>query len=592
MMTRFGGRTRAAALLLFATPLVAQRSDRRVLDREAIARAGWHRLGDLASALPPGSAASIEGFNYELRGSRVGFFQTNGVNASWIVRLDGQLVPMQVAGVWILDEIPVAITQLDSIVIAEGPQLSDGRPALLGTIDLYTRRVRSVSIVADYQHGDETGDPGPYRYTSRSTPNVEKLGPFASGAAAVGNSMAAVDVAARYSSLNITDPRITARLGSSFPGYQSDANASGGSGVATIDMFGGSTYLVGGRGRFTGFFPTAAPGINQQARIVASHAGISGSVGPLEKRWRYAASGTALDVDPLGAVPMTTPQSQRLLVDGFVEGAVTTRWRAGIGGTHGRYESPALDRSSSSTRAWLGYSRSSEIAAVALERSAGRFRHSGSARLERVVNDSDRVAASITHLNAWRFGDFDWMDRAASDSSGTSAVDLRAELATRSIANVRPTWYTRAFSFSGIGTNPIRGVAIGVVANSPLLAAVGARLRAEISQLLGEAGTGESSTPGGYVEGDVSARTSGGFLLGLSARYAPRAHWTGSIEDVPATRRIDFSVNKTMWRDRLRAQLVTRNLLNANERTHPDGAQWNLRSHLAVTIVLPSGAGR
>ena len=592
MMTRFGGRTSAAALLLFATPLSAQRSDRRVLDREAIARAGWHRLGDIASALPPGSSASVEGFNHELRGSRVGFFQTTGVTASWVVRLDGQLVPMQVAGVWILDEIPVAITQLDSIVIAEGPQLSDGRPALLGTIDLYTRRVRSVSFVADYQHGDETGDPGPYRYTSRATPNVEKLGPFASGAVAVGNSIAAIDVAARYSSLNITDQRVFSRIGPAFPGYQSDVNASGGSGVATFDLAGGSTQVVGGRGRFTGFFPTATPGINQQIRVVASHAGISGSHGRLERRWRYAASGTALDIAPFGGVPTFTPPSERVFIDAFVEGTLSTRWRAGVGGTHGRHESLIEDRSHSSTRAWLGYSRPTETAAFALERSASRFRYSGSARLVRSVNDSDRVAVAITRLEAWRFGDFAWMDRTASDSSGTTALDVRAELTTRPIATIQPTWYTRAFSFSGIGTSPVRGVAIGVAASTPALAAIGARLRAEVSQLVGEAGTGESSTPGGHVEGDLSARTAGGFLLGLAARYAPRTHWTGSIEDVPATNRVDFSVNKTMWRDRIRAQLVMRNLLNADERAHPDGAQWNLRSHLAVTIALPSGAGR
>ena len=592
MMTRFGGRMSAAALLLFATPLTAQRSDRRTIDREAIARAGWHRLGDIASALPPGSSASVEGFNHELRGSRVGFFQTTGVTASWVVRLDGQLVPMQVAGVWILDAIPVAITQLDSIVIAEGPQLGDGRPALLGTIDLYTRRVRSVSLVADYQHGDETGDPGPYRYTSRTTPNVEKLGPFASGAIAAGNSIGAVDVAARYASLNITDQRIFSRIGPSVPGYQSDVNSSGGSGVATFDLLGGTSQVVGGRGRFTGFFPTATPAINQQIRVVASHAGISGSHGSLQQRWRYAASGTVLGIDPLGGVPPITPPSERVFIDAFVEGTLSTRWRAGVGGTHGRHESLAQDRSYSSTRGWLGYSRPNEAAAIALERSAGRVRYSGSARLDRAVNDSDRVAVSVTRLEAWRFGESGWMERTASDSSSTTALDVRAELTTRSIATVQPTWYTRAFSFSGIGTSPIRGVAIGVAARTSPLAAAGARLRAEISQLLGEAGTGESSTPGGHVEGDLSARTAGGFLLGLAARYAPRTHWTGSIEDVPATSRVDFSVNKTMWRDRIRAQLVMRNLLNADERTHPDGAQWNLRSHLAVTVALPSGAGR
>lgn len=592
MMTRFGGRASAAVLLLFATPLAAQRSDRRVVDRAAIARAGWHRLGDIAEALPPGSSASVEGFNHELRGSRVGFFQTTGVTASWVVRLDGQLVPMQVGGVWVLDEIPVAITQLDSIVITEGPQLTDGRGALLGTIDLYTRRVRGASVIGDYQHGDETGDPGPYRYTSRSTRNVEKLGPFASGAVAAGNPVAAIDIGARYSSLNITDGRIAARLGATAPGYQTDVNASGGSGVATFDVLGGRTYVVGGRGRFTGFFPTAAAGVNQQARIVASHAGISGTIDARQTRWRYTASGTGMDVDPLGAVLLTTPQSERLFVDGLLEGELSTGWRAGIGGTGGRLKTAADEQTNSSLRGWLGYSRPDEIATVAVERSAGRFRYSGSARMTRAINDSDRVGLTVTRLESWRFGDFAWMDQPTADSSGTTAADLRADLATGAIASVRPTWYARAFAYAGIGANPVRGVAIGVAATTPTEATFGARVRGEITQLLGEAGTGESSTPGGYIEGNVSTRTDGGFHLAVAGRYAPRTHWAGSSDDIPATRRVDFSVNKAMWHDRIRAQFVMRNLLNAEERTHPEGAQWNLRTHLAITIALPSGAGR
>src|SRR3954465_1431357 len=113
-MKRVCGYISAASLLLIATPLGPQRSAHRLIDRAAIAAAGWHRLGDIASALPPGAAASVEGFNHELRGSRLGFFQTTQVTASWIVRLDGQSMPMQIGGTWLLDDIPVAITQLDS----------------------------------------------------------------------------------------------------------------------------------------------------------------------------------------------------------------------------------------------------------------------------------------------------------------------------------------------------------------------------------------------------------------------------------------------------------------------------------------------
>src|SRR5207302_1943482 len=83
-------------------------------------------------------------------------------------RVDGQRIPMAVDGIWILDELPVAIVQVDSVVIDEGVAIIDGQPSVLGLIDIFTRRPkRGAGGIADYQHGDESGDPGPYRYTSR-----------------------------------------------------------------------------------------------------------------------------------------------------------------------------------------------------------------------------------------------------------------------------------------------------------------------------------------------------------------------------------------------------------------------------------------
>jgi hypothetical protein len=591
-MKRVCGHASAVSLLLFATPLLAQRSEHRVIDRAAIAVAGWHRLGDIVAALPPGSAASIDGFNHELRGSRLGFFQTTQVTATWLVRLDGQIIPVQIGGTWILDEIPVAITQLDSVVIVEGPRLTDGRAAVVGTIDLYSRRARGASILGDYQHGDETGDPGPYRYTSRATPNIEKLGPFTSGAAAIGSAAASLDLAARYSSLNITDQRIVNHVGATFGGYQSDVNASGGSGVATFDALGGRTYVIAGRGRFTGFLPLATVDGNEQARVIASHAGISGSLNALHRAWRFAASGTELELAPLGATPLLVADSVRRFTDALLEGEIVSGWHAGAGVTTGRQESATEVRQRPSSRAWLSHAGPIGGFDVALEQSSGRFRFSGATRFDRAVSDSDRLGISLTRVEAWRLGDFAWMDQSVDDSSGTTASEVRFDLTTRVIMRARPTWYLRAFSYAGIGTSPVQGLAGGVSAATIENTRFSARVRAEITQLLGDAGTGESSTPAGFVDGALSTRTAGGFHLAVSGRYAPRTHWSGSVEDLPATRRIDFSVNKSMWRDRVRAQLVMRNLLNAAERSHPEGAQWNFRTHLAITVALPSGASR
>jgi hypothetical protein len=331
---------------------------------------------------------------------------------------------------------------------------------------------------------------------------------------------------------------------------------------------------------------------NQQARVVASHAGVSGSITALHRAWRYAASGTEMEIAPLGVTPMLIADTRRRFIDAFVEGQIAGAWRGGAGLTTGRQESANETRQQPSSRAWASYDSGSRGFDVALERSAGRLRGSGTAHVDRAVGDSDRISLSLTRLQLWRFGDFAWMDFSGSDSSSTTANDIRLDLTTRGIASMHPTWYVRAFSYSGVGANSVEGLAGGISATTLPSARLTARVRAEITQLVGDAGTGESSTPGGYVDAAVSARIAGAFRLALSGRYAPRTHWSGSVDDVPATRRIDFSINKALWQDRVRAQLVMRNLLNAAERSHPEGAQWNMRTHLAVTVALPSGASR
>jgi hypothetical protein len=133
-----------------------------------------------------------------------------------------------------------------------------------------------------------------------------------------------------------------------------------------------------------------------------------------------------------------------------------------------------------------------------------------------------------------------------------------------------------------------------MVAATPAHPRISANLRAELSPLLGDQPDSYHSTPTGFAEAMISARAPGGFDLAISGRYAPATEWPARFSvpsrDLPSTRRVDFSANKWMWRDHVRAQLVMRNLLDADDRTHPSGAQWNLRTHLAVTVALPSGA--
>lgn len=620
-MTRFAVRVGTLGLLFCTTPVAAQRcrgsdirpvpqppvncaarSARRTIDAAGIATAGWHRVGDIVSALPPGATASVDGFNHALTSSRVGFMEASGSTASWRVRLDGQTMPVSIAGLWILDAIPVAITQIDSVVIAEGPSIVDGQPVFLGTIDLYTRRPRrGLSSIGDYQHGDESGDPGPYRYTPRTSPNVEKLGPFASGAVAFATDRVTLDIGARYSTLNTTDTRILSRL--PVGGLvQPDANASGGSGVMTMHFAGGDHYIVAGRGRFSGLLHFPALGADQFRRVITSHAGASGAMMAGKVPVRYGVTATQLDIGPLGPQVVNPVEGDRLTGDAFVEAAtIANRVRVGAGVNVGRQELTPSTSQRRTDRAWVTYSGAGETGTLSVHRALSNAKFAGTYRRELPMRDSESAAITLTAITSWRDADNAWMDgfgSATTHDRSMGMADARVEISTRDLLGLQPTWYGRGFMLSGHADSGRHyGIAIGVNADAPPVSRIRASIRGEVSQLLGNAGPGDQSAPNGFVEASASTTTPGRFLLALSGRYAPNTRWSFPLEpnDVPETRRIDFSVNKPMWHDRIRAQFVMRNLLNQPERSHPFGAQWNLRTHLAVTIALPpspAGASR
>ena len=146
------------------------------------------------------------------------------------------------------------------------------------------------------------------------------------------------------------------------------------------------------------------------------------------------------------------------------------------------------------------------------------------------------------------------------------------------------TWNERGISYEFVSGDPLG------IGEQRELSAEAAYLRGEVSQLFDASALSESMTPGGFIEASGSTVAPGRFLISLTARYAPGTIWPDlgfGAADVPAIQRIDFSVNKPMWHDRMHIQVVLRNALNAADRSHPLGAQWNLRTHLAATIELP-----
>jgi hypothetical protein len=575
-------------LLSTTQPAEAQHSTRRVWRQRDIEVAGWHRVGDIAAALPTGTASSIDGFTNYFGSMSVTVPESDVTAASWIIRLDGARLSGDLRGLWMLDLLPVAITQLDSVAVTSAPTIVDGKPAFGGAIDLYSRRVnKPLAATMDYQHGDESGDPGPYRYTARTTPNIEKLGPFASGTLAASKGPVAIDAAARYAALNITDPRILSQLGSAGPSVQPDVNASGGSGILTTSAFSGSQEVYGGRGRVTGLL--GLPGQPfATARVIGTYGGASGSANAGSWNVRYGTALSNLDVRPLASDLTYDITGERSLIDGYVEaGPDGGNFRFGAGVAHRDNHDSSTTRPANVGRAWTQYHAGSLTTLLTSSFGSGGLHFSGIAGTQLKVRDSTFVAFTVTSLREDADADNGAPVSPPPGPATTLALDeARAELPVAVGRAVVATVFTRVWR-SNVAGDAWRGGG-GLRVDGTVFNRL--HLRADAEGATRPAGTLET-TPAFTARGDASLLVSGGFLVAVSGAVSSATRWTlpSGDEELGGIRRIDFSANKRLWSDRVRAQLVLRNLLDSDERYHPLGAQWNFRSHLAITVDLPAG---
>src|SRR4029450_10404140 len=96
--------------------------------------------------------------------------------------LNGQPLDVTVFDATHLELVPVAIAEIDSIVFAdEDARTGTAWDSALARIEIYTGRASAGwTVGASASGANETGDPGPYRYTSQVTPNVDAMGADAS----------------------------------------------------------------------------------------------------------------------------------------------------------------------------------------------------------------------------------------------------------------------------------------------------------------------------------------------------------------------------------------------------------------------------
>ena len=573
-----------AALLALAAPPdpTAPCAGGVVVTRAELEAAGAMHLHDALRLAGVLDAVSVDGFDAEPLGTALPFGERVRVLVDGAPAAGGAGV--EAPG---LDALPVALGEVARVVVCPGAGLAVG--ALGGAwVDVQTSHPGRAFGAIGY--GNETGDSGPLRYVpGRGAPNVDRWGPYAEGGAATPDGARRAWAVARYRTFLPTDPAIQPRTTAATARYPKRV----GTVAALAARAPGVQVRVGGRA-FTDL-AFAAPLAREvpfdagsaQATVAAERGGVRG--------WAHAArlnlgasSRDGLGFDPAWA---ETRLGAALVV-------ASGRAEAGVRVEHVAAEAPGLgDGTVTVGRAWARAERGTRaaggaatVALVAADAPGGGAALDGWLRgpVDLRVSASARrtLAGEDRDLAFWRSRGYARFGAALPAPAPLDVARLRLDAsAGRGGARV---WA----SAEGVGARgtvaldrPDSPGALDVAEGLSLAGRAGASWagRGVRVRAWGEARGAVAGTSAFYqawrrvprlrAVADVWVRPDGRLALWSRVEARGGAAWAGFPEpDVPAALVLDLGVSRRFWGERVRLSLGGRNVLGAEERTHPLGA--------------------
>ena len=614
--------------------MLAQGAPTQVISRAELEAAGWTRLSELVFAVRGAGRASVDGITVLGNVSSLPTWETTPGRDEWLVLVDGQPVDVTLAGVSVLDLLPVSLAQLDSVTVHHGAAFAAGRMAPHGVLHLHTQRaLKGVTASASHYSGNEVGDAGPLTFTPERTPNVDNSGPFHQARVAYGAPGWDVDAAVRRWTDNLTDVRLVERYERAAAPASPELwvrhvapvlRAGVGTPSGRHDVHAGLAQL---RGTF--FVPSVRD--DQSLNTKLRFAGMSGSgIVADSSRWSYRLNASELDAAPYDAPLPTTLAHRRH----EITGALTLGRRLGEvavtgGGTLARHaltEAPALATSSRLLHTMTGgvflelsgsHGRWRQGMSASVGRGIVAMRGSGMLSLERAIDSASRVRLSLAADTRATGDDGAWIDLEIF-GLGDIIEDRRRTITTElAVTRALPAGMTLGLAGVGRRETGVRLVDLDTATSvphrppgvsAPLSFSVG-ELRASLDLPVTGAVQGgatwrfastlsggdairdaRASLPRHVVDASVVLAPVYDIRVRPAIHLATAARWrvpgTSDLEAVPAVTRLDLSLEKWLLRRRLRAQVLARNLLNDVERHHPLGADFRLRVFAGATLTF------
>ncbi len=143
----------------------------QIITAEHIRKSGLVRLSDILLLANNWRLSTIDGFNYQASANGLSLYQ----NQRMLVMIDGHIIDFKIWDTQSLNNLPVSLDQVEFVEISDTPQIEQGFFAE-SLIHIHTKVAdKDLSYEGSIIYGNETGDPGPYRYTKYWSPNVDRI---------------------------------------------------------------------------------------------------------------------------------------------------------------------------------------------------------------------------------------------------------------------------------------------------------------------------------------------------------------------------------------------------------------------------------
>lgn len=187
----------------------------QIITAEEIAQAGLSRLSDLFVLIDDWMGTSVEGYSWQSSANGLASYQ----EAAWTLLIDGQPVNLFILNAQNINTAPISIHEISYVEAINTPTFVAGNLYQGGVLHIHTHNPdEGASIKASITAGNEVGDPGPYRYTPYSTPNIDRIGPTLQGAASYAASGWHIRVQGKVDEHHATDERIRERVQTLYQG--------------------------------------------------------------------------------------------------------------------------------------------------------------------------------------------------------------------------------------------------------------------------------------------------------------------------------------------------------------------------------------